>query len=85
MIRKSLVNWPGGEHGSVGSGVFVKVGMAVGVGAGGTTVRLEKVVGDAAGSGVAGSAVGCIPQADSNREKVKNRWMFFIARNYSLV
>jgi hypothetical protein len=47
--------------------------MDVGVREGGTSVKVEKLVGEGAGSSIVGSSVVCIPQADSNSERVKNR------------
>jgi hypothetical protein len=54
----------------------------VGVAVAGVAVGVGKLVGVGAGSSVAGSVVGCIPQADSHRAKVKKKWAFFIVRNY---
>jgi hypothetical protein len=51
----------------------VGVGIAVEVAVAGETVGIGELVGDRTGSGVAGSAVGCVPQADSNKEKVKKK------------
>jgi hypothetical protein len=56
--------------------------MVVGVAVAGVAARAGKLVGDGAGSGAVGSAVGCLPQADRNRAKVRKKQAFFIVRNY---
>jgi hypothetical protein len=51
----------------------MEIGTSVDVAVGGGTVIVDMAVGEAAGWSVTAGSESCVPQADSNRERVKNR------------